>query len=469
MAMPDSITSVQSRSRNRNRETKEQIFIRGENVGNERLYYSIKYSKRLSRFSVARPTNNDYPIINAFWMAITCLVLSKVGSNLSKKSRFSELLLLYDTILPGLGSLIFKSSLLTFALLLSFNLQVVISRGSVRWSPYGIIMQCLLEIFYIVICCFCAFYSQEWSWLHRFTFMVTSITYLMKIHSFAFYCGFLSNLDKSLKNAKNAEQFYKIDEATVKKYRRELTVGSTTYPDNLTISNMLRWALIPSLCYEIEFPLAQKISIKSFLKNLATFALSCAVLCLFVEEYVLPVVLEAQLKYEEQPFEFFSVQCAIFLLQLLHPVAATFLAMFMMIWHTFLNMLADITGFEDRMFYDDWWMSSNQLEFSPKWNVPVHRFLKRHVHIPILKIAKSRIVAVLFTFLISSIFHEVVMDVTSMKFSTKFIIAMCMQIPVNSLQTCKFMRKRRVLNNIIAWIVLPLGLSSALLIYAVLH
>ena len=50
------------------------------------------------------------------------------------------------------------------------------------------------------------------------------------------------------------------------------------------------------------------------------------------------------------------------LVQTLHfavPAAYIWLSQFYLIFHTFLNLLAEITMFADRRFYSDWWNADN--------------------------------------------------------------------------------------------------------------
>lgn len=54
-------------------------------------------------------------------------------------------------------------------------------------------------------------------------------------------------------------------------------------------------------------------------------------------------------------------------------------------------------------------------EFSRKWNKPVHTFLLRHVYAPVISAKASKNTAMLVTFGLSALAHELVMTVVTKK------------------------------------------------------
>lgn len=57
---------------------------------------------------------------------------------------------------------------------------------------------------------------------------------------------------------------------------------------------------------------------------------------------------------------------------------------FLTIFEVVTNIYAELTGFEDRQFYQDFWNSTNFDEYSRKWNKLVHEFLYRHFYLEYL-------------------------------------------------------------------------------------
>jgi sterol O-acyltransferase len=117
-----------------------------------------------------------------------------------------------------------------------------------------------------------------------------------------------------------------------------------------------------------------------------------------------------------------------------------------------------VVGFADRQFYADWWNSCDWLEFSREWNKPVHHFFRRHVY-SASRGHMSRPVATVITFLISALAHELVMGCITRKFRGYGFIAMMLQMPIVMVQRSKWVRGRTLLNNVLFWCSMILGLS----------
>jgi diacylglycerol O-acyltransferase-1 len=67
--------------------------------------------------------------------------------------------------------------------------------------------------------------------------------------------------------------------------------------------------------------------------------------------------------------------------------------------------------FGDREFYKDWWNAKTVEEYWRMWNMPVHKWMVRHIYFPCLRAGLSKRAAVLVVFAISGIFHEVCIGV----------------------------------------------------------
>ncbi len=55
----------------------------------------------------------------------------------------------------------------------------------------------------------------------------------------------------------------------------------------------------------------------------------------------------------------------------------------------------------------DWWNAPTLGEYWKLWNMPVHKWLLRHVYFPAVRAGLSRFWAVIATFFVSAVFHEV--------------------------------------------------------------
>jgi len=241
----------------------------------------------------------------------------------------------------------------------------------------------------------------------------------------------------------------------------ELTspLGSATYPSNLTWSNYTDYIFCPTLCYELEYPRVESIEWDQlFYKVLATFG------CIFLltitsEEFILPVLVSAAENLES--VSSFSETFLILIesiSMMLFPFMITFLLVFLTIFEYVLNSFAIITYFSDRHFYSDWWNSTDWLEFSREWNIPVHHFFRRHVYSASRPhIGKNW--ATVVTFLISAVGHELVMAAITKKIRGYGFLCQMMQLPIVAVQKTKWVRGKRLLNNVCFWCSMILGLS----------
>jgi len=152
---------------------------------------------------------------------------------------------------------------------------------------------------------------------------------------------------------------------------------------------------------------------------------------------------------------------------LLFPFMITFLLVFLVIFEYVLGTFAEITCFADRHFYSDWWNSTNWLEFSREWNIPVHRFLQRHVY-SMSRSRMSRPAATLVTFLISALAHELVMFCITKKLRGYGFICQMLQLPIIAIQRTQFMQKQTTFNNVMFWLSMIWGLSMISALYVLI-
>ena len=88
---------------------------------------------------------------------------------------------------------------------------------------------------------------------------------------------------------------------------------------------------------------------------------------------------------------------------------------YLTILHYWCTLLAELTYFADRKFYEDWWNSDSFRTYWRRWNIPMYNFLKRHVMKPMtytlterfkLNPKHNRTFANSWTIFLSAIGHE---------------------------------------------------------------
>ncbi|KAK1807673.1 Sterol O-acyltransferase 2 (Sterol-ester synthase 2), partial [Friedmanniomyces endolithicus] len=221
----------------------------------------------------------------------------------------------------------------------------------------------------------------------------------------------------------------------------------------------------------LEYPRTPTRSyLELFWKVLAVFG--CVFLMMVTsEEFILPVLDSSQRRLAAQradPTSHWVDGALIFaetVSSLLFPFMITFLLVFLVIFEYVLGAFAEITRFADRQFYSDWWNSLDWLEFSREWNIPVHNFFRRHVYYASRQVKMGRGLATALTFFISALAHELVMGCITRKFRGYGFILMMMQIPFVAIQRLPWVRKQALLNNVLFWVFMIMGLSLLCALY----
>lgn len=232
-----------------------------------------------------------------------------------------------------------------------------------------------------------------WTWTAQVFFTLHLLTILMKLHSYAFYNGHLSEIERRLNALDKPDQSaVSPDSQTILHYpephrRRpsvkqqqhqagekienpllrlredlamELTspLGNISYPQNLRLGNYVDFLFCPTLCYELEYPRRpNRRWMEITYKTMAVFG-CIFLLTLTSEEFIVPVLSEAHSQLES--FSSFSDKALILaetISMLLFPFMVTFLLVFLVIFEYILGAFAELTRFADRHFYSDWWNS----------------------------------------------------------------------------------------------------------------
>ncbi|PNW88823.1 hypothetical protein CHLRE_01g045903v5 [Chlamydomonas reinhardtii] len=140
-------------------------------------------------------------------------------------------------------------------------------------------------------------------------------------------------------------------------------------------------------------------------------------------------------------------------LKLALPSTYAWLLGFYCLFHLWLNVLAELTRFGDREFYKDWWNAATVGEYWKLWNMPVHKWLLRHVYFPAIRAGSSRFNAILLTFFVSAVFHELLLGVPLHMVRLWAFAGIMFQVPL--IMVTEMLRKklnRDELGNYIFWI-----------------
>jgi len=253
--------------------------------------------------------------------------------------------------------------------------------------------------------------------------------------------------------------------------RGKCSLTENHYPNNLNLKDFVEWTFFPTLVYELEYPREEKINWAYVAEKTGAVFGVLAVMQIISQAYIYPVVASTIGSSALPP----SQRLSLFLwasLDLLFPLLLEQLLTWYLIWECVLNVLAELTGFADRGFYGKeslfnpnsssiltfppgaWWNSVDFGEYARDWNRPVHNFLLRHVYNTSIASHKlSKWQASLATFALSACIHELVMACLFRRVRGYLAVAQLMQVPLVAVGRVKFMRERKVLGNVVFWVV----------------
>ncbi|KKY28268.1 putative sterol o-acyltransferase [Diplodia seriata] len=463
-----------------------------------RIFPTIDYAARVSHFDPQSEYRDFRGFFVLFWVGLAIMVLSNMVGHY-KETGYPLSIRQWNTFTANIWEMGLSDLIMCASTAISLPLHKLYDGGApdMRWGKNGMLIQSIYQGVWMTFWTLWPF-LRGWTWTAQVFFILHYLVMYMKMHSYAFYNGHLSETRHRLKELDHPET---ASMAAARKYptaqthlnqltpedekedalrgnddslahlrddlARELVspLGNVAYPKNLTLANYIDYLFCPTLCYELEYPRTDRIR-KSELayKTLAVFG--CIFLLTFITEaYVMPS-LDIAAAELELPGSFGGRTTIVLetISRLLFPFTAIFLLVFLVIFEYALGAFAEMTCFADRHFYSDWWNSCDWLEFSREWNVPVHRFLRRHVY-SASRHKFSRSTATVITFLISAAAHELVMGCITKKLRGYGAFAMMLQIPIVAVQRSKPVRGRTLLNNVLFWCSMVLGLSMMCALY----
>ncbi|KAF7946737.1 hypothetical protein EAE96_009722 [Botrytis aclada] len=255
-----------------------------------------------------------------------------------------------------------------------------------------------------------------------------------------------------------------------KELEGKCTTTKNQYPNNLSLVNHYEYIVLPTLVYELEYPRSEDIDWYNVAeKSIATAGL-LIVMNLISQTYIYPIVVrtikmkESNLTSLERLRHFPGIVS-----DLAFPFLAEYILTWYVIWECILNLLAELTCYADRGFYEAWWNSVSWDQFARDWNRPVHNFLLRHVyHSSISSLRVDKKTATVITFFLSACVHELVMWCIFKKLRGYLLVLQMCQIPLTFMSQTKWMKGKKTLGNVIFWIGIFTGPSLLCSLYLVI-
>ncbi|XP_008793203.1 diacylglycerol O-acyltransferase 1-2-like [Phoenix dactylifera] len=235
--------------------------------------------------------------------------------------------------------------------------------------------------------------------------------------------------------------------------------------DNLkgdSFKSLVYFMVAPTLCYQPSYPRTTCIRKGWVIRQVVKLVIFTGLMGFIIEQYINPIVQNSQ-----HPLKGNFLNAIERVLKLSVPTLYVWLCMFYCFFHLWLNILAELLCFGDREFYKDWWNAKTIEEYWRMWNMPVHRWMIRHIYFPCLRNGLPRAVAILISFLVSAIFHEICIAVPCHIFKFWAFIGIMFQIPLVILT--KYLQHKftnSMVGNMIFWFFFSiLGQPMCVLLY----
>ncbi|TVU07910.1 hypothetical protein EJB05_41287, partial [Eragrostis curvula] len=246
--------------------------------------------------------------------------------------------------------------------------------------------------------------------------------------------------------------------ALSKSIEKGVAYGNSIDAENMkdsTFKGLVYFMLAPTLCYQPSYPRTTCIRKGWVIRQVVKCLVFTGLMGFIIEQYINPIV-----KNSKHPLKGNFLNAIERVLKLSVPTLYVWLCMFYCFFHLWLNILAELLCFGDREFYKDWWNAKTVEE-------PVHKWIIRHVYFPCIRNGLSRGAAILISFLISAIFHEICIAVPCHIFKFWAFIGIMFQIPLVFLT--KYLQekfKNTMVGNMIFWFFFSiLGQPMCVLLY----
>ncbi|XP_037468694.1 diacylglycerol O-acyltransferase 1-2 isoform X1 [Triticum dicoccoides] len=243
------------------------------------------------------------------------------------------------------------------------------------------------------------------------------------------------------------------------------THGSSIDEENIkgpTINSVVYFMLAPTLCYQPSYPRTAFIRKGWVTRQLIKCVVFTGLMGFIIEQYINPIV-----QNSKHPLKGNFLDAIERVLKLSVPTLYVWLCMFYSFFHLWLNILAELLRFGDREFYKDWWNAKTVEEYWRMWNMPVHKWIIRHIYFPCIRNGLSKGCAILIAFLVSAVFHELCIAVPCHIFKLWAFSGIMFQTPL--LFLTKYLQdkfKNTMVGNMIFWFFFSIvGQPMCVLLY----
>lgn len=417
-----------------------------------------------------------YGFYVAFWFVVGMFVLNILVKYYNEHGSIFRSRI-FNIMMEDLWKVGLTDLLMYFCSYFPLFIHKAIKAGFIKWRNTGRVLESIYECGFMWAFLIISF-NQDYPWIAKIFLMLHSVVFLMKIHSFAFYNGYMWDVTGELEVSKGYLKKHdnldpEVAQALQKSvnfctFELETQAQKVQFPKNLTYKNFFEYSMFPTLVYEVSYPRTKRIRWGYFFGKAAGIFGVIFIMVAIAQNNIYPIVMRCLELRRTAPIMTRLKEYPLILVEMIPPFLSMYMLTFFLIWELILNAIAELSRFADREFYKEWWNSVDWDQYSRDWNVPVHKFLLRHVyHSTISSFHVSKTTATLVTFFLSSLIHEVAMYVIFKKVRFYLLSLQMFQLPLVQIMRSKLFKKYPVLANVFFWDGIVLGPTLLCTMYLV--
>jgi sterol O-acyltransferase len=163
------------------------------------MFHTINYEPRLSHFDPHSDYNDFRGFFILFWISLTIMVMTTVLRNI-KDTGYPFRVQMWKLLSANVIQLGISDFVMVFSTCLNVPLQKLFrSRNRpLQWRNGGIWIQSIFQAIWLAIWVEWPF-MLHWTWTAQVYFALHTLTFLMKMHSYAFYNGHLGEAERRLR------------------------------------------------------------------------------------------------------------------------------------------------------------------------------------------------------------------------------------------------------------------------------
>lgn len=406
----------------------------------------------------------------AIWICVFFFGLNVVfGNKTARRNIFQGEIM--HLMLKDIFKVAFLDLLIYLSMYFSVFIQLAIKKGWISWKYTGVTIQSIYEVMLLWLPSHLS-NALDFPWIAQIFLMLHSCVMLMKVHSYSFFNGYLWEITEELKFSTLYTQKREILTKDVEDALNnsikfcESEIKLQNFPNNISFYDFFQYSMFPVLVYQTSYPRNDRIRLSYLFKKISGIFGVIILMIAIAQNNLYPLVMQC-LDIQANLSYFDRVKTYPFILiEVIPSFLAIYLLTFYLIWDLILNAIAELSRFADREFYRYWWNSVDWNEYARDWNVPVHKFLLRHVyHSSISALNVNKTAATFLTFFFSSIVHEFAMYVIFKKIRFYLLLLQMSQLVLVQISRTKWMRDKYVLGNCIFWFGIVFGPSLMCTMY----